>query len=115
MTFKRRLSKRTLSKRNYDDPAYAKWRYAVYARDNHQCQWPECKKKKHLNAHHIKKWADFPSLRLEIHNGITLCRAHHDKIKGREVDFERFFYTILSQKLLKTIKKLTNGQDTPTE
>lgn len=103
---KRRLSKRTLSKRNYDDPAYTKWRQAVYRRDGHQCQWPGCTQKRRLAAHHIKKWADYPHLRLEVPNGITLCRAHHDRIKNREMDFERFFYTLLSAKILQTIKKL---------
>lgn len=105
---KRRLSKRTLSKRNYDDPAYIKWRQAVYKRDNHTCQWPGCTQTRRLAAHHIKKWADFPALRLDVPNGITLCRAHHDRIQNREVDFERFFYAILSAKILQKIKKL-NG------
>jgi hypothetical protein len=71
-------------KRNFGDPQYKEWRKKVYARDRHQCRWPHCGSRKKLNAHHIKTWAHFPGLRFEVANGITLCKYHHDMIKGME-------------------------------
>ena len=46
--------------RNFNDPQYKKWRKEIYKRDNHKCQWPGCNSHKKLNAHHIRKWSDFP-------------------------------------------------------
>ena len=61
------------------DPLVANWRRRVYARDKYTCQ--ECglqpDKKGQLNAHHIKRWADYPEFRFEVSNGITLCVACH--------------------------------------
>jgi predicted restriction endonuclease len=84
-------------KRNFEDPEYKKWRKNVYARDNHQCQWPGCSIKKKLNAHHIKTWADYPGLRFNIHNGITLCYLHHKLIRGMESAYEAVFYSIVKR------------------
>lgn len=82
--------------RNYDDPEYKKWRKQIYSRDNYQCQWPGCVMKKKLNAHHIKKWADHPGLRYNIHNGITLCYNHHKMITGLESYYESVFMKIVA-------------------
>lgn len=81
--------------RNFDDPLYKKWRKDVYARDHFKCKWPGCSQNKKLNAHHIKKWSDYPSLRFEIANGITLCKAHHNMIKGMEEQYEAVFLKLL--------------------
>lgn len=81
--------------RNYDDPEYKKWRQKVYARDNHKCQWPNCNSRKKLNAHHIRRWADFPGLRFATDNGITLCKDHHKLITGVETYYEAVFYNII--------------------
>jgi predicted restriction endonuclease len=84
--------------RNFNDPLYKKWRKKVYERDSFTCQWPGCKVKNKLNAHHIKKWSDYPALRFEISNGITLCKNHHLMIKGIEEIYEGTFYRIVAQK-----------------
>ena len=96
---KRKYPIKRVSKRNYDDPIYKKWRKLVKLRDKHCCRWPGCKQKKKLNIHHIMKWSSYPSLRYEVGNGITLCRKHHDSIKGREDDLIRFFLDILNRDL----------------
>ena len=58
---------------------YQKWRKAVFKRDNYICQ--ECLKKgNYLEAHHIKPFANYPDLRFEIENGLTLCKDCHKKI-----------------------------------
>jgi predicted restriction endonuclease len=84
--------------RNYDDPLYKEWRNKVYARDNHSCQWPGCNKKKRLNAHHIKTWANYPGLRFVVDNGITLCYQHHKMIGNMEEIYESVFFKILLDK-----------------
>lgn len=84
--------------RNYDDPLYKKWRKDVYARDGFMCQWPNCNSKKKLNAHHINTWANFPGLRFDINNGITLCYNHHKMIKGLENIYAAVFFKIIANK-----------------
>ena len=82
--------------RNFNDPQYKKWRKGVYTRDKFKCRWPNCTFKRKLNAHHIKTWAEYPGLRYEINNGITLCKYHHDLIKGMENIYEATFLRILA-------------------
>lgn len=82
--------------RNYNDPQYKQWRELVYKRDKYQCRWPNCSKKTKLNAHHIKTWANYPSLRFTVHNGITLCKQHHQMIHGMEDIYEAIFLKILA-------------------
>lgn len=84
--------------RHYNDPTYKKWRKEVYKRDNFTCQWPNCTCRKKLNAHHIRTWANYPHLRFDINNGITLCKDHHNMIKGLEDIYESVFYKILFNK-----------------
>lgn len=84
--------------RNFDDPLYKKWRKEVYKRDHHKCQWPGCFMTKKLNAHHIKTWSNYPGLRFNIDNGITLCYNHHKMIKGMEEIYEAIFLKILANK-----------------
>lgn len=57
------------------DPLVKKWRRSVIANDNHRCR--HCGATKDLQAHHIVRWADDPSQRLVIDNGIALCRDCH--------------------------------------
>lgn len=58
---------------------YNIWRKSVYSRDNWTCQ--HCKvKQKFPVAHHIKTFAEYPELRFDVDNGLTLCRACHKKV-----------------------------------
>lgn len=81
-------------KRNFKDPLYKQWRLSIYKRDKFKCQYPGCSISKRLNAHHIKTWAHFPGLRYNINNGITLCKTHHDMIKGMEESYSETFLRI---------------------
>lgn len=72
---------------------YNNWRKAVYARDYWTCQ--DCGvKQKNPVAHHIKSFKNYPALRHEISNGITLCRSCHKKTHseiGVATRFEKKF------------------------
>ncbi len=85
------------SDRNYNDPAYKKWRYEVFKRDKFKCKWPGCKKHKTLRAHHIMTWAEYPHMRFEIPNGITLCENHHKIVKDKESEFMRFLIGLIQK------------------
>lgn len=53
-----------------------RWRRAVTARDNHQCR--RCGTTVgRMHAHHVLAWRDYPALRFDLSNGITLCIRCH--------------------------------------
>lgn len=55
---------------------YKIWRKTVFERDNYTCQF--CGKRGgKLNADHIKPFARFKKLRLDVNNGRTLCESCH--------------------------------------
>lgn len=101
--------------RNFLDPIYKKFRKDVKIRDNGQCQFPGCGSKKRLEVHHIKTWSEFPALRFQVSNGITLCNKCHKSIKGKEVDYEHLFKLILEWQVLEKIKKCTNIEQKSSE
>ena len=79
---------------------YRLWRSDVFERDKYLCQMPDCDKtERYLNAHHIKKFADYPELRFDISNGITLCKKCHNKIRRQEEKYEELFTNIINCKL----------------
>lgn len=74
---------------------YKLWRIDVFSRDLFTCQMPGCSGAHDLEAHHIKTFSEYPELRFEVSNGITLCTNCHDKTKTREEDYENLFTEIL--------------------
>lgn len=57
---------------------YKQWTVAVISRDKATCT--KCGTSNvELHAHHLKSWKDYPELRLDVANGITVCaRCHWD-------------------------------------
>lgn len=56
--------------------AYKTWRKDVFERDAHTCR--VCGERGgRINAHHIQRFADYPKLRFDVENGLTLCEACH--------------------------------------
>lgn len=55
---------------------YKEWRNTIFARDNWTCQ--DCGKSGgRLHAHHVFPFAEFQEHRLNLWNGITLCKLCH--------------------------------------
>lgn len=62
---------------------YQEWRACVFERDHYTCQ--NCGQVGGtINAHHIKSFKDYPDLRLEVNNGITLCLKCHKLAHGKK-------------------------------
>lgn len=67
-----------------NDSLYKDWRKNVWLRDNFRCKIanPDCSGR--IEAHHILSWSEYPELRYQINNGITLCHAHHPRKRAEE-------------------------------
>lgn len=58
----------------------------IYARDGYKCRrcgLPKSHKRK-LHAHHIKLWSQYPELRFEDTNLVTLCKGCHDYVHSKQ-------------------------------
>ena len=55
---------------------HASWSRAVLGRDNATCQHCGARGVE-MHAHHVKPYRDYPDLRWDVANGLTLCHACH--------------------------------------
>ena len=55
---------------------YSEWRSRVFKYDNYIC-WICGGGGGKLQAHHLKDWFNYPELRYDIRNGLTLCKICH--------------------------------------
>ncbi len=67
-------------KKRRETVEYIDWRLAVYERDKYTCVSCGDKRGHNLQAHHIMPFSKYPDLRLEISNGVTLCKKCHAKL-----------------------------------
>jgi len=74
---------------------YRKWRSGVFKRDGEKCKINNLDCCGQLQAHHILRWADYPELRHDINNGITLCVKHHPRKKGEESRLTPYFRKLI--------------------
>ena len=56
---------------------YYEWRKQVYEKDNYTCQCCGDNKGGNLVAHHILNYSEHDNLKIDINNGITLCKNCH--------------------------------------
>ena len=74
---------------HFRDPERCRYRALRWSRDVRKrdgcCQ--ECGSENDLHAHHIKRWKDYPELRYDLGNGVTLCRPCHERAHGRGFKF----------------------------
>lgn len=59
---------------------YEEWRKKVFERDHFTCQVCGYDKGHILIAHHLKSFSEYPELRFDIDNGLTVCKACHNKL-----------------------------------
>lgn len=81
---------------------YKNWREQIFERDNYECQI--CfERGGELHPNHIKRFADYPSIRFDLCNGITLCKECHVGLVNRhEEDWEDYFnYCLIIIKVFK--------------
>lgn len=74
---------------------YIHWRRSVFERDVFKCK--VCKKGGRVEAHHIYRWADYPELRYQLNNGITLCKSCHPIKKEDEIVMAQVFIGLINQ------------------
>lgn len=76
--------------------AYRNWREEVWLRDNFKCKIasPDCEGR--IEAHHILGYREYPDLRYQIKNGITLCHFHHPRKRSEERELVSFFQELIS-------------------
>lgn len=60
---------------------HGKWRNEVKQRDGFKCV--KCGETKNIHAHHLIAVMDRPDLRLDVSNGITVCRQCHMSIHSQ--------------------------------
>ena len=78
-----------------DSKEYKRWRWLVYQRDWFTCQSCGYKGKK-IVAHHIKPFLEYPDLRLEVNNGIALCKDCHTKLHTSGNPFDGTSWNIVA-------------------
>ena len=84
------LTSRTERENFMSTTEYKSWRRDVFSRDEFKCQFPLCfSKSNKLEVHHVLVYEKYPQYRLVLKNGITVCKADHQKVKGREEKFEK--------------------------
>ena len=59
------------------------WRRKVFYRDNYTCQ--HCGQRGGtLHAHHVYSFSQYPKLRVDVNNGLTLCKPCHNKVHTKQ-------------------------------
>lgn len=71
------------------------WSNLVKKRDGWKCKINNKDCNGNLEAHHILSWREYPELRYEINNGITLCQTHHPRKRIEEARLSPYFQTLV--------------------
>lgn len=88
---------RARRQREWNSRWYKNLRKLVFARDGWTCALTG-KKGGVLHMHHIKRYADFPALRFDPRNLITLCAEAHEKVTGQEAKYMAQLWKIAQQR-----------------
>lgn len=66
-------------------PEYRRWRNRVFRRDHYRCRLCGDAEDHNLTAHHIEPAEQYPNLRYDLANGLTVCELCHSQIHGHPV------------------------------
>lgn len=86
------------SDRNGKSSVCMEWKKNIYKRDNWKCKINNEYCDGRLEAHHILPWIDFPELRFDINNGITLCHAHHPRKRKDVAELSPYLQKLVAEK-----------------
>lgn len=92
---KDRTQLKTDSFRKDLDTRYKYWMLNVRKRDNWKCKISNQDCKGRLETHHILNWKDYPELRYDINNGITLCHFHHPRGRINETKLSPYLQDLI--------------------
>lgn len=90
-------TKLVINEKKHLDGRYREWMFGVKNRDNWACRIADINCEGRLEAHHILNWKDYPELRYEINNGITLCHAHHPRKRKDEAKLSPYFQQLVAE------------------
>lgn len=76
---------------------YKEWMSLVKKRDAYKCKINNSDCSGRLESHHILDWKNYPELRYEINNGITLCHAHHPRGRKNEAELSPYFQKLVAE------------------
>ena len=85
-----------ISRKHSYDTLYREWSSNVKKRDNWKCRITDKNCSGRLESHHILSWRDYPELRYDINNGITLCHKHHPRKHEDEEKLSPCFKELIS-------------------
>ena len=80
----------------FTDYRHKVWAKEVKNRDKWSCRIADNNCDGRLEAHHILPWNNFPELRYEVNNGITLCRHHHPRKKSEVEKLSPYFQKLVA-------------------
>ncbi len=89
-------SKLKVNPKKHLDSSYKYWMLEVKKRDKWKCRIINSDCKGRLESHHILNWIEYPELRYDINNGITLCAFHHPRGREKEKRMVSTFMELLS-------------------
>jgi len=79
-----------------NDTSHHEWSKNVKNRDGWTCKIDNQDCEGRLEAHHILSYKEYPELRYQITNGITLCHAHHPFGRAEEKRLAPEFQAMVS-------------------
>lgn len=83
-------------KQERNDSSYREWRTCVYKRDSYKCRINNEECSGRIEAHHILRWSEYPEVRYNIDNGISLCKYHHPRTRKKEDEMVNVFKEIIN-------------------
>jgi hypothetical protein len=86
------------SEKKWEDYRYRCWSLSIKERDVWKCKINNSDCNGKLESHHILDWKNYPELRYDINNGITLCHAHHPRGREREAKLSPYLQSLVAER-----------------